>query len=169
MRLAQAKTLKHPFDSMTSVKTDHADAAAWLARHGREALRIRLRRLGEIRQLADSEDMKRQRTEANLRASLTARKFGCKPHVPLMTKLQDVTSVEDKAVPELCLSGMPIVGPALTSPFVDPFDKPAELSLTDLLASATERREVMISEVKKAGSRASTAMNQAFWKKNKRR
>ena len=32
MHLAQAKTLKHPFDSMTSVKTDHADAAAWLAR-----------------------------------------------------------------------------------------------------------------------------------------
>ena len=67
--------------------------------------------------------------------------MGKKLHIPLMKWLQRITDVEDKAVPDLCLHGMPIVGEALESPFFEPFAEAAEISVAELLKSRPFARQ----------------------------
>lgn len=57
-----------------------------------------------------------------------------------MEKFQSKFSIEDTAVPSLCLQGMPIVGDALESAFFEKHVVPASVSVERLLATAEERR-----------------------------
>eukprot|EP00972_Heterocapsa_arctica_P016430 2424200-Heterocapsa_arctica.AAC.1 len=60
-------------------------------------------------------------------------------HLPLMKWLGSLTGVEDHRLPELLHHGLPIVGPALESPFFQPFDVPPTVSLQELLYTAPQR------------------------------
>eukprot|EP00971_Amphidinium_carterae_P078554 1554105-Amphidinium_carterae.1 len=57
-----------------------------------------------------------------------------------MKWLQQQTQVEDRAVPDLLLKGMPIVGVGLHSPFFDADPSPAVIPLPHLLMGAPPRR-----------------------------
>ena len=66
-----------------------------------------------------------------------------------MELIQDITQIEDKEVPLLCLRGMPIIGPALESKFFEEFKVPQELSLKELLSVCKDRRHQMMGQVEK--------------------
>ena len=68
-------------------------------------------------------------------------KLGLRPKTALMQELGKRYGIEDRDVPLLCLQGMPIVGPALESPFFEQHEIPAELSVKELLASSRLRRQ----------------------------
>ena len=61
-----------------------------------------------------------------------------------MEWIQEVTGVEDKNVPALCLTGMPIVGHALSSPFFLPWPDPQQISVEELLRRAPKTREAVL-------------------------
>lgn len=75
-----------------------------------------------------------------------------------MAKLQDLYDIKDKAVPQLCRQGMPIVGRALESPFFNPFVVPAQL------AAAKLRREDFLRLVRITELRGAP-LAQAVWNK----
>ena len=54
----------------------------------------------------------------------------------LMEILGNRYGIEDTSVPKLCLTGMPIVGRALESPFFHHYQVPAAIMVTELLSSA---------------------------------
>ena len=77
----------------------------------------RLKTLREIKQLSECTDVLEKQLVHEGLASRSAVKLGRKARSALMEILQEKVGVEDTSVPTLCLSGMPIVGKGLTSPF----------------------------------------------------
>ena len=73
--------------------------------------------------------------------------------------------IEDKSVPTLCLTGIPIVGKALCSTFFDPYDIPAVISVRELLSGAPARRDLMIRRVELMRRKAGPEMSRAIRKK----
>ena len=74
-------------------------------------------------------------------------------------------SLEDTAVPKLCLTGMPIVGKALESPFFHSYQVPATITVSELLSSAPRRRAGTLKRVKLMGRTGGAEMAKAIWKK----
>ena len=72
-------------------------------------------------------------------------------HTPLMRRLQDLLEVEDKALPDQLLLGLPIVGRAVESPFFTEFDVAPTLTLKELLLSAPARRARILDSMMEAG------------------
>eukprot|EP00435_Cladocopium_sp_Y103_P021695 s4096_g5.t1 len=73
--------------------------------------------------------------------------------------------VEDVAVPRLCLTGMPIVGVALESPFFDSFDVPSAITLEELLSTAPSRRAGTIRRVEFMAEKSGLAQAEAIYAK----
>lgn len=82
-----------------------------------------------------------------------------------MTKIGQALQIEDTAVPQLCLSGMPIVGPALESPFFEPYEVPAPTSIRVLLSSAAKRRSQTLRRVCFMAEKSSDKLAWAIWEK----
>ena len=68
-------------------------------------------------------------------------------HIPLMKYITGLANIEDKELPEKLLSGLPIVGVADESPFFQPYDLPAKMSLEDFLKSAPDRRNTLMDKI----------------------
>ena len=82
-----------------------------------------------------------------------------------LSKSQDILKLEDKEVPKLCLTGMPIVGEALESPFFEPYKVPAAITLEELLASSQKRRASTINRVAFMAQKSSVAQAQSIYAK----
>ena len=85
-----------------------------------------------------------------------------------MEVLQERYGIEDTSVPKLCLTGMPIVGEALRSPFFSEWRIPSEITLPELLATAKARRKATMNRVrfmsKLGGEAMATAIHQKTMK-----
>ena len=114
LHLAKAKKLSHPFDDEHSLKKDHRDSIDALVSQGETLVQRRLELLEQLRRRRDS--LQEQQSRENRRASWTARRLGLKIQTALMRELQERYSIEDRKVPDLCLSGIGIIGPADESP-----------------------------------------------------
>eukprot|EP00971_Amphidinium_carterae_P165329 3277114-Amphidinium_carterae.1 len=64
-----------------------------------------------------------------------------------MKWLQQQTHIEDKAVPDLLLSGLPIVGKGVSSPFFVDMPAPPAIPLQHLLMGAPPRRRKLADKV----------------------
>ena len=80
-------------------------------------------------------------------ASRSAVKLGRKARSALVEILQEKVGVEDTSVPTLCLSGMPIVGKGLTSPFFLEYKVPTTIWVQELLSLSRKNRTLMLSRV----------------------
>eukprot|EP00435_Cladocopium_sp_Y103_P065168 s1434_g27.t1 len=96
------------------------------------SVKQRMKTLGQWKELAESSDIRKLQQEHEALASDCAKELGRKPRTGLMEVLGKMYDVEDKAVPLLCLTGMPIVGKALESPFFYPFHVPAAVTIAEL-------------------------------------
>ena len=145
--LNQALKLEHPFNSMMSLKWDHAEVLQDQITCPRITNEHRLRVLANWRSLAKDPAVQELQREHNATACKNAAKLGLRPKTALMQELGKKYGVEDKDVPLLCLQGMPIVGPALESPFFERHEIPAEISVRELLASSKQRRQHALKRV----------------------
>ena len=165
LHLKSALALRHPFESETSLKADHRVALDCMDVITEEAIKHRLGVLAEWKEAAESAEVLRVQSQHEQLASKSAVKLGRKPRTALMEYLNKRYDIEDKAVPYLCLKGIPIVGKALESPFFDEYVVPASITIKELLASAPTRRTSMIKRIKTMATAGSSDLSSAIWSK----
>lgn len=163
--LSRAVKLKHPFNSREVLKEDHSKALKAFGKPPLENNARRLRTLAELRVLAKSKDIANRNEVLRQKAGSNATQLGLKPNVALMEALTKRYAIEDTAIPDLCLKGMPIVGTALTSPLFNKFEVEAEISLSELLRTAPSRRETFKKRIKKMAEEGDKDMATAIFEK----
>ena len=163
--LRQAMELEHPFGTMESLKEDHARALDQQTDGPAISNESRLRVLAEWRVLARDSEVLAKQTEHDAMACRNAVKLGRKPRTALMQYLGARYDIEDRDLPLLCLHGMPIVGPALESPFFEKHEVPAEISIRELLASTKVRRKHALRRVEYMASLGSPEQAAAIYTK----
>ena len=144
-----------------TLKVDHHKALQWCNVVGCERIALRLRELNWIKCVGESSAVLMRQKSADLNSSWTARKLGLKPRTELMKKIQERCGIEDTDVPDLCRTGMPIVGAALES-------IPQKISLGELRESAPERRSKMIDRVRYMAKKSSHDLTVAIWEKTQK-
>ena len=166
--LKAALQLDHPFRTMESLKEDHRTALELQSESCEETIQKRLQVLASWRQLGKSSDIQKlQETHEEL-ACKNSKLLGRKPRTALMEILTARCNIEDKDVPKLCLTGMPIIGRALESPFFEPHEVPAQITLQELLASAQKsqkRRASTLSRVEYMARKGSKEQAEAIYLK----
>ena len=160
-----AVKLHHPFSLEGSIKVDHREALLRMKTLEGNALKDRMKTLAEWRTLAASKEVLSVQAVHETQASDCARKLGRKPRTALMEVLGLKHRIEDEAVPRLCLTGMPIVGKALESPFFHPYHVPASVTVAELLSSSPRRRPGTLKRVKLMGQAGGDTMARAIWEK----
>ena len=80
-------------------------------------------------------------------------------------EIQDEVEIEDKAVPALCITGMPIVGEALESPFFNPYLVESEMKVSELLLTAPTRREKKTQELMRFANHSDRELLEAIYLK----
>eukprot|EP00435_Cladocopium_sp_Y103_P020951 s4039_g5.t1 len=161
----RALQLRHPFNEENALKSDHQDALDGMATVEVMAVKHRMRVLGQWKSLAECKEVQTLQAKHEELASGCAKKLGRKPRTALMEHLGRLYQVEDTAVPILCLTGMPIVGKALESPFFYSYHVPAAVTVAELLKSAPLRRSSTLRRVKTMAESGTAEMAQAIWKK----
>ena len=161
--MAEAKKLEHPFDSLSTLKEDHRKAVEQLASNPRELVARRFEALDRLKSWAI--DLESKQKAANRGASWTAQQLGLKPRTELMKRLQDVLNIEDKSVPEACLKGLRITGPASESNFFEPFEVPPSMSWTEFHRDKQTRSQSMIERVEFMAKKGSPELARAIWEK----
>lgn len=115
--LKEALKLAHPFTGQQSLKQVHQDVLDSVSPVEAVRKAEMVQSLARRRSMStDHETLVFQKEHEKI-ASDSARKLGRKPRTALMEILGGNLSVPDMAVPRLCLTGMPIIGDALESPF----------------------------------------------------
>ena len=161
-----ASKLSFPQYEGSSIHKDVLDSCSAVKALGQSLNEYRLRKLRDLE--SKGAELAAAKTLAYSKVHPFVAKLGCKLHVPLMKHLQDLLSIEDVAVPDLCLLGFPIVGTALESPFFEPYPEEACMSLEELLRTAPARRQVIEQLTAQAGRRASVeTSNEVVRKLNK--
>ncbi len=163
--MKEALSLTHPFLDSQSLKAIHRDVLS--AASPVEAIRKADMISALARWKAISKDhatLMLQREHEKL-ACQSARKLGRKPRTALMEILAANLDVLDKAVPKLCLVGMPIIGDALESPFFDRYEVPARISIRELIHGASGRRADLIRRVERMSALGGRPQCEAIWKK----
>ena len=163
--LQAAMKLDHPFNSLVSLKEDHRKALEHQPLSETEANFARLKELAKWRSLSQSEDVSKLQCTHEDQASNNAKRLGRKPRTALMSMLGRMYGIEDDAVPSLCLSGMPIVGKALESPFFHEYKVPAAITVEELLRTAPRRRRDAIARVKYMAKLGSKLQAQTIYTK----
>ena len=103
--LERAKKLEHPFNSLQALKEDHRKALESIKADPQKVINGRFESLEMIK--AWELSLRHKQSAENSKASWTAKKLGCKPNTLLMRRLQELLNIEDRLVPDLCLSGIP--------------------------------------------------------------
>lgn len=157
--------MQHPFDALTVLKTDHQTALDSL-RDPQTLIAKRFESLDMLRAWVN--ELKPQQTVENRSASWTAKKLGCKPNTLVMRRLQTLLQIEDTEVPDLCLSGLRITGPASESPFFEDHDVMPTMSQHEFLSGLSERSERMIERVQFMAEKGDPALAAAIWEKTQK-
>ena len=146
-------------------KEDHRVSLEDMDVFSEEEVKSRLKVLGEWKCLAGSSEVSSLQSRHESHACRAAIKLGRKPRTALMEKLGQRYAIEDRAVPMLCLKGLPIVGEALESPFFDDYVVPASIGIKELISTAPTRRQATIKRIKVMAESGSSQLALAIWKK----
>eukprot|EP00971_Amphidinium_carterae_P270843 5374493-Amphidinium_carterae.1 len=144
MRRASLLTL--PYMLAEPLGADLMDAITFIADQHHDIDKVRLDALTRLKRvcaaLAD-----RSRAYASSRAGRAYKQMHLEYNVLAMKWIQQQTGIEDRAVPDLLLSGMPVVGKGLPSPFFTDAPSPPAIPLQHLLMGAPPRREQLAQKV----------------------
>ena len=138
--MLRAKLLEHPFLSLEVLPNDMLDAIDFVAENFDSLAEIRhvaMATLTAVTETLDDSALKRRL------AGEAYRHMNLQVNVAAMEWLQEQVGIEDRQVPRLLLTGMPIVGTALESPFFIADYHPAVLSVHHLLAGSKARRDAL--------------------------
>ena len=163
--LRLAKGLDHPFDSLKSLKPEHASAIAEFV----DVQSLISRRMDALHMIKTwANDLREEQSQVNRSASWTAKKLGTKVNTLLMERLQDLLGVEDKQVPGLCLKGLKITGRAHESPFFEQLEVRPIMSWDEFITGCNERSERMIDRVRYMAEKGSKELACAIWEKTQK-
>lgn len=137
--LRRALGLEHPFMVSTVLKGDHKACIRWESTH-QDPNAERLRLLEALRSLKRSKEVRRRDVELKAKAGIAAQKLGQRMELGLMEAVQGLVAMEDKAIPLLCSTGLPITGPASESPFFDQQVEPQKVTSKEFEATCKRRR-----------------------------
>lgn len=160
-----ARTLDHPFNTTAALKPVHVQVIQELSQTDEVDTRRRLAVLQKWRCIAASETVASSQMADDKAAGRGAIKLGRKPRTAFMKLVGALYDIEDRSVPDLCLTGMPIVGRALESPFFLPYEVPASMSVSELLKSCRSLRPRLVSRVERMASQEPLEQNLAIWEK----
>eukprot|EP00971_Amphidinium_carterae_P051283 1009683-Amphidinium_carterae.1 len=141
--MRRASLLQLPYMLAEPLGSDVMSTIAFIAAHHDTIDDVRLAALQRLQRVATSLS-ERNREYVAAHSGTAYRHMRLDYHVLLMKWLQQQTQIEDRAVPDLLLQGMPIVGEGLTSPFFDADPSPADISLPHLLMDAPPRRAQLV-------------------------
>ena len=161
--LKRAKSLEHPFDSLSVLKDDHSRVVSLIRENPTELVARRFEALDKLRHWAS--ELETAQARANCKASWTAKKLGLKPKTELMRRLQDLLEIEDREVPDACLQGLKITGPASESNFFEDFEVPPVMSAEDFHSHKATRSSQMIERVDYMATKGSPELAKAIWEK----
>eukprot|EP00971_Amphidinium_carterae_P026807 528938-Amphidinium_carterae.1 len=116
--MRRASILELPYMLAEPLSSDVMHAVEFIADNHVEINAVRLDALNRLKRVA-SALLERNRAYVATHAKRAYRHMGLDYHILLMKWLQHHTQVEDKAIPDLLLEGMPVVGMGLHSPFFD--------------------------------------------------
>ena len=166
--ISLARTLDHPFNTTAALKPVHVQVIQELSQTDEVDARRRLAVLQKWKSIAASETVASSQMADDKVAGRGAVRLGRKPRTALMKLVGALYDVEDRSVPDLCLTGMPIVGRALESPFFLPYEVPASISVSELLKSCRSLRPRLISRVERMAFQEPHEQNLAIWEKTLR-
>ena len=165
LHLEEAIKLEHPFGQEWALKPDHVDAITTMSVIPNEDTKKRLKELSVWRNLARSTDIIDRQVQHEEIASKSAIRLGRLPRTALMEKLGEKFDIEDKSVPKLCLTGVPIVGEALRSPFFEEHFIPAQITVEELLSTSQRRRPGTLHRIQRMAESSPAELNRAIWDK----
>ena len=163
--MSKALKLDHPFNTTFGLKSDHKAALEKVHLTADRTNLQRLKVLAEWRSISRSEEVRSLQTEHDKLAGQNAQKLGRRPKTALLQILGKKYGVEDESVPTLLLTGMPIIGPALESPFFQEYQVPAQISILELLSIAKKRRPETMRRVEYMASKGSQSLAEAIYEK----
>ena len=163
--LELALQLEHPFDTLAALKDDHQAAIERQPDDCHDLNMFRLKTLAEWRVLSRRDDVIQLQSHHETLACSNAKKLGRRPRTALMTFLSERYRIEDVDIACLCLTGLPIVGDALESPFFEWHEVPAMISLRELLSTANQRRGQTLNRVAYMAKKSSDEQARAIYQK----
>ena len=162
--LEMARTLKHPFERMEGLKQIHKQCID-KENSFSDVRAERDKVLGLLREAASSPEVKKRTRELRSRGGTSSKKLGERLNLGLMEWVQNQCQVEDKATPLLCAVGMPILGPALESPFFLKFEEPQKVTRGEFDSTAKSRRKEAVRKTEYMAKLGGDEMARAIWTK----
>lgn len=163
--MKEALKLQHPFTGNQSLKVVHQEVLDSVSPVEAVRKSEMVQALARWKAMSTDSEVSSLQKEHEKLASETSKKLGRKPRTALMEILGNNLSVPDMAVPRLCLTGMPIIGDALESPFFDKYEVPAKITISELLRTAPSRRETLLRRVERMSKLGGQPQCEAIWKK----
>lgn len=165
--LELAKTLSHPFYGASALKRDHEKSMeVILSTDPSEIVARRVKRIEDLKAIVA--ECEPAQIRENGRAAWTSKKLGLKAKTAAMRRLQDSLDIEDKHVPEACLEGLRILGPASQSEFFEPFECTPTMSEKEFYSGLRERSEEMVKRVEKMAKLGGKELSVAIWEKTQK-
>ena len=161
--LEAALRLEHPFNRDNILKAERRGAIKDMTTLVTQVLQRRLRTLGEFKAVAQSEQTLQMQAKPG--RAVCQEVGGRNPRTALMEAFGRRYQVEDTHVPKLCLTGMPIIGKTLESPFYLPDHVPAATTISELLRTAPMRRLKTIGRVKVMARSGGLPLSMAIYEK----
>eukprot|EP00971_Amphidinium_carterae_P255408 5070400-Amphidinium_carterae.1 len=137
--MRRASLLQLPYMLTEPLHPDVMSTIAFVAANHSNIEEIRLAALQRLEHVANALS-ERNQEYTHQHAGVAYRRMGLNYHILAMKWLQQQTQVEDRAIPDLLLKGMPVVGVGLHSPFFDADPSLAVIPLPHLLMGAPPRR-----------------------------
>ena len=160
-----ALQLEHPFALLDALKHSHRAILNSRADHSSLA-QFRAKQLAKLRQLKSDPSVRRRDQELRKLCGHGARQIGPKMDLGLMEKVQDMLGLEDRAVPLLCATGLPIIGKALCSPFFEPQEDVQKVTFQEFLATSKRRRQEALRRTAFIARQGGDDMARALHQKN---
>ena len=162
--LKMALKLVHPFDKQEGLKEMHLKGLEW-TKSQKDANQSRLDILESVRVLKQDPGVRKRDAELKSLSGPAFEKLGKKLDLGLMEALQDLTSLEDKAIPLLCATGMTITGRALESPFFLPQVESQKVTREEFVKTSKRRRAEAIKRTLFMSQQGGHDMASAIWSK----
>eukprot|EP00971_Amphidinium_carterae_P104983 2078822-Amphidinium_carterae.1 len=144
--MRRASLLNLPYMLAEPLGADLMDAITFIADNHANIDQVRLDALDRFKRVSAAL-VDRSRHYAARHAGKAYTHMRLEYNVLAMKWLQHQTGIEDMAVPDLLLSGMPVVGMGLPSPFFTDAPSPPAISLQHLLMGAPARRAQLMQKV----------------------
>ena len=154
LHLAAARAVKHPMVSEMEDDPDTAHIAHFIYEKGADTVQWRWNQIEKLREV--KRKLQGRNEELRKAAGPAFKRMNSPLDLALMEWILEDIGCEDRHLAKALAHGLPLAGPAATSPLFEMGHFPVALTLQDLLLTAPARRKELEAKVKAAAARSST-------------